>query len=103
MQKDPEISEFCILNSAFSQRRRMELAGVSALLRDERHANKPPASTAPTTTEASTNQRMSGSPSRTVIIAPMTNSRPAMSPATGMDERLISAFGFREVGASSLG
>ena len=36
---------------------------------------------------------MSGSPSRTVMIAPITNSRPPMSPATGIDDRLISASG----------
>ena len=36
---------------------------------------------------------MSGSPSRTVTIAPITKSSPPKSPATGIDERLISASG----------
>ena len=49
---------------------------------------------------------MSGKPRRTVTIAPITNSRPPMSPATGIDERLISAPGIDprpSAGATSLG
>ena len=78
----------------------MEFAGVvlRAWTSATRTSRRP--STAPTTTEPSTNQRMSGSPSRTVMIAPMTKSRPPKSPATGIDERLISASGRCELGAS---